>query len=88
MAFRREYSNSIASVTLWKARAVLIKHGIFNAADAYIEAHKDSEPDLYQAWNYGNLLSRGSNLVKTMQARLGISDEQLDAMFAEAAKSE
>ena len=75
-------------VPLWKARAVMMKHGVFGAADAYIEAHKDSEPDLYQAWNYGNFLLRNSKLVTAMQARLGITDEQLDAMFAEAAKSE
>lgn len=88
MAFRRSQPRVMPTITLWKARAVLQRHGLFNAADAYIDAHKADEPELYQAWNYGNFLTRSSNLVKGMQARLGISDEQVDAMFAEAAKSE
>ena len=75
-------------VPLWKARSVLLKHGIFTEADAYIESNKDTDPELYQAWNYGNFLHRNSKLVTTMQAQLKIPDEQVDAMFAEAAKSE
>lgn len=75
-------------VPLWKARSVLLKHGIFAAADTYIEAHKDTDPDLYQAWNYGNFLQRNSKLVTTMQAQLNLPDKQVDAMFEEAAKSE
>jgi hypothetical protein len=75
----------ITSVTLWQARLVLKNHGLFDTIDAYVTAHKDDIPQLDQVWNYGNFVSRTSPLILSIGAMLGLTDEQIDAMFQEAA---
>jgi hypothetical protein len=75
-------------ITLWRARTELKKAGLLEKIDAYIDAKKDANPALYQAWNYGNFLERNSAFVKEMQAQFGLPDAQVDAMFAEAAKAD
>jgi hypothetical protein len=72
-------------VTLWQARTVLRAHSLFDAVDAYIEAHKVDIPQLYEVWNYGNAVSRTSPLIISIGSQLGLTDEQIDAMFQEAA---
>lgn len=78
---------SVPVVALWRARLELQKAGLFDNIDAYVETNKAANPELYQAWNYGNFLERNSSLVKAMQAQFGLPDAQVDAMFAEAAKA-
>jgi hypothetical protein len=77
----------IASVTLWQARTVLRAHNLFDAVDTYVEAHKVDIPQLYEVWNYGNAVSRTSPLIAAIGAlpQFNLTDEQIDAMFMEAA---
>ena len=79
--------NPTPSVPLWRARLELEKMGLFAQVDAYVEAHKGDNPAFYQAWNYGNFVERNSAFVKFMQPLLKLTDEQVEAMFRDAAKS-
>ena len=80
-----EPATGAASVTLWQARTVIRNHGLFDAVDAYITAHKDDIPQAYEVWNYGNAVSRTSPLIAAIGAQLGLTDAQIDALFEEAA---
>jgi hypothetical protein len=74
----------IDSAPLWRARGYLKKQGLFAAIDAQIEAIKDSNPNIWEAWNHGYILQRDSRLLK----RMNMTDAQIDAMFAAAAKAD
>lgn len=81
-------TKTVGSVLLWRVRAVLQKNGLLDQIDAYITQHEKDMPELYQAWNFGNSVTRNSQFVEAMQSQFSITDEQADAIFAEAAKSE
>lgn len=75
------------TVTLFQGRTVMrsitLPGGgtLFDAVDAYVEAHKTSNHSLYDAWNYSNGFERTGALVSQLAPIFGISSEQLDEMF-------
>lgn len=73
-----------AQVGLWQARAVLRKHGLFDAIDAYVGADQATYPELWEAWNMGNALYRSGSFVASLGPVFGLTSTQIDAMFIEA----
>lgn len=73
------------SITMRQARLCLHKHGMLAGVQPAIDALP--EPDRTAAqieWEYSSVVER-QGFVLTIAQALGISDEQLDALFIEAA---
>lgn len=73
------------SITMRQARLCLHKHGMLAEVQPAIDALP--EPDRTAAqieWEYSSVVERQGFILTIAQA-LGISDEQLDALFIEAA---
>lgn len=70
-------------VKMWQARAVLARHGHLPAVDTAIAASGSAA--WQAAWEYAPDISRESPLVAAMAQALGLSDAEVDALFAEAA---
>ena len=74
------------SITMRQARLCLHKHGMLAGVHPVIDALP--EPDRTAAqieWDYSSVVERRQGFVLTIAQALGISDEQLDALFIEAA---
>lgn len=69
-----------------QARLCLHKHGMLAGVQPAIDALP--EPDRTAAqieWDYSSTVERGRGFVLTIAQALGITDEQLDSLFIEAA---
>jgi len=73
-----------SEVTMFQARAVLIRSGLFRQVNTTLGA-LDPETEEYQAWEYGGHVTRDGKLVAAMAAGLGLTDAQLDDLFRAAA---
>lgn len=75
------------SVTMRQARLALLGIGLLDDVDAAIAAIPD--PVQRKAaeieWEYAATVERGSPLIAQLGPALGLNDEQLDALFAQAA---
>ena len=69
---------------LWRVRTWLKKQNLFAAIDAAIETEKNTKPAIWEAWNHGHIVGRNDRLVK----QLNLTANQIDNMFAAAAKSD
>ena len=79
------------SVTNFQARAVLLRHGLFDQANAMLEAGKTGTPEeqeAFQAWEFGNEFLRGSPTMARLGAGFGLSGDDIDDIFIEAATIE
>jgi len=74
-----------AEVPLWALRATLKETGKFAAIDAFVEAHKDDQPTLWEAWNMGNTVVRDSMLISQFAPQFGIDAAARDALLIAAA---
>ena len=75
-----------ASITMRQARLCLHKHGMLAGVQPAIDALP--EPDRTAAqieWDYSAAVERERGFVLVIAQALGITDEQLDALFIEAA---
>lgn len=70
------------TVTLFQCRAALMQSGLFNRVDAAVKAQGGIA---LQAWEYANEVSRSGALVLAMAGSLGLSADDVDDMFIEAA---
>ena len=70
------------AVPMWAVRTVLQNDGLFNQAQALVEASTDNA--LKNVWEYGNFADRNSNAIATLSAALGLTSEQVDQMFIDA----
>lgn len=59
--------------------------GKFAAIDAFVEAHKDDQPTLWEAWNMGNTVVRDSMLISQFAPQFGIDAAERDALLIAAA---
>lgn len=74
------------SITMRQARLCLHRHGLLDAVQPAIDSLP--EPDRTAAqieWDYSSAVERERGFVLMIAQALGISDEQLDALFIEAA---
>ena len=69
-------------VPMWAVRTVLQNDGLFDQAQALIEASTDNA--LKNVWEYGNFADRNSNAINSLGAALGLTSEQIDQMFIDA----
>lgn len=72
-----------ASVKMWQAKVVLASQGLLDSIDKEIAKQDKS---LQLAWEYASDLSRYSDGMKAMAKIIGLSDEQVDQLFIQAAK--
>lgn len=72
-------------VTNYQARSALISADLFSAVDAAVRAQGPAS-QAYQAWEYANVFSRSSPFIVDMGAALGLTAEQIDALFVAAAQ--
>lgn len=72
-------------VTNYQARSALIIAGMFEAVDAAVKAQGPGS-QAYQAWEYANVYLRSSPFIAEMGATLGLTSEQIDALFVAAAQ--
>jgi hypothetical protein len=90
MILVREFSVDIEpenkEVELWRIKGVLTLMGRVDEVDVAIE--KLPEPNRTLArfvWNTGNVLNSESETVKFVQSSLGLTDEEKDSIFEQAA---
>jgi hypothetical protein len=74
------------SVTNFQARAALIGAALFDQVDAAVRTSGD--PIAVQAWDYANTITRHGTLVNAIGTGLGLTSEQLDDLFRQAATIE
>lgn len=74
-------------VTNFQARAVMIGIGVFAQVNALVAA-MGSDTVEYQAWEYANHVYRNSPLVNAIAAQLGMTSEDMDNLFVQAAAIE
>lgn len=74
------------AVALWQGRAALKRRSpaLFDQIDAFVESHKASSPELWEAFNMGNTMSRTGLFVTTLAPQFGLSSADLDALFVDA----
>lgn len=71
------------TVSAMQAKVALSRAGVLAAAEAWV-AGQGSEAQLI--WNTATIFSRNSELIENAAAALGLSSEQVDALFVAAAK--
>lgn len=69
-------------VPMWAVRTVLQNDGLFDQAQALIEAGTDNA--LKNVWEYGNFADRNSNAIAALVTALGLTEQQVDQMFIDA----
>lgn len=74
----------VESVTPWQAREALRLAGLLSAVNAHIDALGDAHA-AYVAWHYAERIRRNSPFVESLAPAFGLSEAQLDALFATAA---
>ena len=74
------------TIRAWQAKAVLALSGLLEAAEAVIDALDEPQRTVVQsAWANNADFSRQSATILNLAAALGITEEQLDAMFLQGA---
>lgn len=75
-----------AKVTMRQARLALSAAGILTQVDAAINALEEPQRSVARIeWDYSQEVQRDRELVQLLGPALGLSDEQLDDLFREAA---
>lgn len=67
---------------MWAVRTILQNGGMFEQAEAIVASSADNA--LKNIWEYGNYALRQSPSIVSLGAALGLSNEQIDAMFIDA----
>lgn len=75
----------VATVTNYQARTALINAGLFAQVDAAVKAAGPASL-LFQAWEYAADFRRDSPFIAQMATALGLTQPQVDALFAAAAQ--
>lgn len=74
-------------VSRFQARAILRKMGVRDQVDALV-ADPETDPLVVDAWNDAQEFRRTSPTIAMFAGELGLSDEQVDEMFEQAAQIE
>lgn len=83
MALERERAGMV--VSRFQARAALLQAGLLEQAEAAVA---ESDVIAQLAWADAQEFRRNSPTVATMSAKLGMTDDQLDELFRQAATIE
>ena len=71
-----------SAVSMFQARAALLAAGLYEAVDAAIQQAGGVN---LVAWEYATEVRRDSPMVQAMAQQLGLTDEQVDDLFRQAA---
>ena len=75
-----------ATIRAWQAKAILKMQGMLESAEAVIAALPEPQKTVVEsAWNNQADFSRDAQTIVALAAALGLTEEQLDEMFAQAA---
>ena len=75
-----------ASVTMRQARLALLGAGLLTSIDAAIEQMPEPERSAARIeWEYAQTVDRNSPFTQQLASGLGLTSEQLDALFTQAA---
>lgn len=75
------------SVPLWAFRAVLTVQGITPQVDGLIAALPEPQKTVAQVqWEFGNFIDRDHPLIVAMGAEIGLTPDQIDDVFRQAAQ--
>lgn len=78
--------NHVMAVDMCQARLALLGAGLLETVDAAIAAMPGAEGEAARLqWEFRQTVRRDSQLVAQLAPVLGLSDEQLDALFTQAA---
>ena len=78
---------AVVTIRSWQAKAVLSLAGLLATAEAVIDALDEPQRTVVKsAWDNNADFSRQSSTVLALAAALSLTDDQLDAMFAQAAE--
>lgn len=80
---RLRRKRNLMSITPFQARAVLIQMGLMPQVEAIIA---QADPIAKAAWEFATVFERSSPTLNSLAGALGLTDEQLDAMFEAGAK--
>lgn len=69
------------TVTPWQARTALAQQGLLDDIEALIDSLGPSNP-AHIAWHYAERIRRDSPLIAALQSQIGLTDAQLDDLFA------
>lgn len=85
MSFPTEVSVPVvpSEVTLAQARTLLRRAGLLATVDPAIRNSGNAE--MVDAWDFGNGLSRNSDMLQVMAGALNLNSEQVDQLFRDAA---
>lgn len=72
----------VRAVTMRQARLALLASGLLDAVQAAVA---QAEQAVQIEWEYATVIERGSPMVATIAAGLGLDDAAIDALFADAA---
>lgn len=73
-------------VTMRQARLALLGAGLLSAVDAAIDALPEPQKSAARIeWDYSSEVHRSRAFVQQLGAALGLDDQQLDALFTQAA---
>ena len=70
-------------VTMRQARLELLSRGLLDDVEAMIAA---AGREAQIEWEYASLVERGNPVIAVVQQQQGMTDEQIDDLFREAAK--
>ncbi len=70
-------------IELWQARAILDMTGNLDKANAAVKSSKNAA--LKAVWEYGNEISRASSAIDELGEAIGLTPEQIDDLFRNAA---
>jgi len=74
------------SITMRQARRALLAAGLLDDVTAAIEALESPAKEAAQIdWEYGNTVERHNGLVASLGPALGLTEEQIDALFVAGA---
>lgn len=71
-----------SQVPMWAVRTILQNDGLFDQAQALVDASTDNA--LKNVWEYGNVADRSSPAINALGVALGLTDAQIDQMFFDA----
>lgn len=75
-------SNVPKSITMRQARLALFTAGLLNSVTTAINALQSPQKEAAQIeWEYSNEVQRHNGFVATLGPALGLSEEQIDALF-------
>lgn len=80
-----EPSSVPSQVSAFQAKAALHNAGLLDAVEAYFAA-TDTDPVQVLAWHNATTFERSSPTLAAASAKLGMTSEQLDALFTAAAQ--